>query len=189
DLDAWRRRLAVMVGELDQGLRYSRHVGIVAAAAQVAADARRGGGAWAGVGDAGRGICVCGVNGDAGHEQHRRGGRRRGDCRSRLSVCLARFGTLADQPANSRFSITTECPWTPSTRLVSTCPPAFRSPPDWGWLCCLSETSAARRWRSPASAWRGSTFLCRPASPRAWRWSVMWAAPRSWRACSTEPSR
>src|SRR5207245_26150 len=53
DLDAWRRRLAVVVGELDQGLRYSRHVGIVAAAAQVAADARRGGGARAGVVGAG----------------------------------------------------------------------------------------------------------------------------------------
>src|SRR5207302_11418929 len=116
DLDARSLRLAVLVGELDEALLYCRHVDIVAGAAPEIAHARRGRGARGGVGGPDHCVRLCRHERGAEYGQPRRGGRRRRNCGSRLSVCLARAGTVAVKPANSRSSTTTECPWTPSTR-------------------------------------------------------------------------
>src|SRR5207237_8394542 len=116
ELDAGGRRVAVLVGELDEALRYCRHVDIVAGAAPEIAHARRGGGARGGVGGPDHCVRLCRHERGAEYGQPRRGGRRRRNCGRPLSVWLARTGTVAVKPANRRSSNTAECPWTPSTR-------------------------------------------------------------------------
>src|SRR5437867_3458644 len=135
DLDAGGRRLAKAVGKLHQPLlQYFGHGAILAGDAALAPAADHGRAAWTRLARHPGSLRLRLRELKARAFDARRGRRPRGNCGSLLSVCLARPGSLTANRQIAAPFITTECPWTPSTRLVSTCPPE----------CCFSGGSESR---------------------------------------------
>src|ERR1700686_1260956 len=89
DLDPRRRRHAVVVGELDERLRYCRHAFIVASAGALGPDSGRG--RLSGRGHTGAADCLWICGGDRATDARRRdgGGRDGRNRRFRAPVCLA----------------------------------------------------------------------------------------------------